>query len=675
LVSKVPPALSPDSSVVGGQPGFAKQFQDFQELARLAAVSSPTARASRRSTRPAASTTQTVGIPEHAAPNRTASGVTQGDRPTGGLESGVGQNASTATDPTDPNAPNVPHARVSNAPLVGWLEQTAFPNQVQNLPDSAAPAESGAHSHAAALAAVPLQPRPTQPAPVSGESSAVIKNGSEAPASAAVSSQGAHMTARTSRRSARPAASTTQTVAIPEQAKATAAVAASANVPPVSAATRENRPTRAVNLPDSAAPAESEANSDAAALAAVPLQPRPPFANVPPDPGKVGPSVSPSRTTLSGAAQADRPTGSIGSGAAQNASAANAPHAPISNVPLVGWLEQTAPQPSPVSAKSPAVAKNGSESPASAAPDSSAAAPEVAGQQAQPQAAAAVAPVPFVQAALLDTGIAPQAAQSSTPEKAGQPVSGPNPRAVNAESGTPGKAEAASADLAFAVRVKAPASPAASVPSAPAKELRRVDLADAPPAAAPRTETSRAGAWALSEGPARAASQPAAETPSRLPERLEATPIPAEEAAPKAAAPLKDLLVQVGQSSQESVELRVVEREGELHVAVRTGDADLAHGLRQGLPELVDHLDQGGFRAEAWRPSGVVSAPEPSSQTQSRSSESRNADSQSQPGWSQQERGQRDHNQSNRPKWVEELEGNLAGGGERSTGEFHGFTH
>jgi hypothetical protein len=119
----------------------------------------------------------------------------------------------------------------------------------------------------------------------------------------------------------------------------------------------------------------------------------------------------------------------------------------------------------------------------------------------------------------------------------------------------------------------------------------------------------------------------------------------------------------------------VVEREGELHVAVRTGDADLAHGLRQGLPELVDHLDQGGFRTEAWRPSGVVSAPEPPSQAQSRSSDSRNPDSQSQSGWSQQERGQRDQNQSNRPKWVEELEGNLAGGGQKSTGEFHGFSY
>jgi hypothetical protein len=223
--------------------------------------------------------------------------------------------------------------------------------------------------------------------------------------------------------------------------------------------------------------------------------------------------------------------------------------------------------------------------------------------------------------------------------------------------------------------VKAQSGTAASGQSVPAKEFRRVDLADAPTAASLHTETSHAGAWVLSEGAARGGPQPAAETASRPPERPEATPLRAEEGAPKTAAPLKDLSVQVRQPNQESVELRVVEREGELHIAVRTGDADLAHGLRQGLPELVDRLDQGGFRTEAWRPAGVVSAPDPSSQAHPKSSESQNADSQSQPGWSQQERGQRDHHQSNRPDWVEELEGNLAGGGERSTGEFHGFSH
>jgi hypothetical protein len=545
-VSKLPLAASPESSVVIGQAGFAKQFQDFQELAQFAAVSSPgtriTAGTSGRSARQTASTTKTVAASERMTPE---------DQPA-------------------PAA--VSKARISNVPLAAWLQQTAFPNP-----------------------------------------------------------------------------------------------------------------------------------------------------SVLPDSGKTGPSARPSRTRASGAAHEDRSTGSVESGVEQNASPATVAadsNAPISNVPLAAWLQQTAfpnpvqnlaesaapvsngpqspaakkdignseaaalaaislqplpPQPPPVSAKHSVADKDGSESPASGASSSAAAAPEVAAHQAQ--AAAATAHLPFVEAPPLDTGVTPPAERSSTPEKAGRPVSGPDPQVVNAEVRTPNKPEPAPADLAVAVRVKAQTNSAASGESAPAKELRRVDLADAPPAASLHTETSRAGAWVIGEGPMPGEPHPAADTASPLPERLEPTPTRAEEAAPKAAAPLKDLSIQVGQSNQASVELRVVEREGELQVAVRTGDADLAHGLRQGLPELVDRLDQGGFRTEAWRPSGVVSAPEPSSQAQSKSSESRNADSQSQSGWSQQDRGQRDHNQSNRPRWVEELEGNLAGGGETSTGEFHGFSH
>jgi len=454
-----------------------------------------------------------------------------------------------------------------------------------------------------------------------------------------------------------------------------------------------------------------------------------PSAGVLPAAGKTRPA-SLGRTAPSAAIQEDGPTGSVASGGGQKTGPAADPNAPVSNVPLFDWFkratfpnqvrnprESTAPAQSggkssdsgapasdelpagkketgnsdaatlaaisfqprpaqpPVSSKFSVNIKDGFESLASGAPNGALPAPEVAANR-EGTPAATIAHPPSVQAAPSDTGITPPVVRSSsTSEEPGLTVSGPDPRVANAEAGTPSKAEPAPADLAVAVRVKAQTSPAASGQSAPAKELRRVDLADAPPAASLRTETSRAGAWVLNEGPARGGAQPAAETASRPPERPEATPLRAEEGAPKTSAPLKDLSVQVRQSSQESVELRVVEREGELHIAVRTGDADLAHGLRQGLPELVDRLDQGGFRTEAWRPAGVVSAPEPSSQAHSRSSDSRNADSQSQPGWSQQERGQRDHNQSNRPKWVEELEGNLAGGGERSTGEFHGFSH
>jgi hypothetical protein len=151
-VSKVPLVFSPDSPVVNGQAGSAKQFHGSRELAQSGGsgpVRSPRARmmagASRPSARPATSTTKAVAKPEQVmaaapapataralpssgkigpsvSPSRTrAAGVTQVDGPAGSDASGVGQSASPATDP---NAP------ISNVPLVAWLEQAALPNQV-----------------------------------------------------------------------------------------------------------------------------------------------------------------------------------------------------------------------------------------------------------------------------------------------------------------------------------------------------------------------------------------------------------------------------------------------------------------------------------------------------------------------------------------------------------------
>src|SRR5208283_2126340 len=48
--------------------------------------------------------------------------------------------------------------------------------------------------------------------------------------------------------------------------------------------------------------------------------------------------------------------------------------------------------------------------------------------------------------------------------------------------------------------------------------------------------------------------------------------------------------------------VRLVERGGEVHVAVRTSDAGLAADLRQGLPALAAKLEQNGFRTETWHP-------------------------------------------------------------------------
>ncbi len=50
------------------------------------------------------------------------------------------------------------------------------------------------------------------------------------------------------------------------------------------------------------------------------------------------------------------------------------------------------------------------------------------------------------------------------------------------------------------------------------------------------------------------------------------------------------------------VELRVAERAGEVHVAVRTPDPQVRNALRSELPALVDRLEQSGYRTEISSP-------------------------------------------------------------------------
>lgn len=142
---------------------------------------------------------------------------------------------------------------------------------------------------------------------------------------------------------------------------------------------------------------------------------------------------------------------------------------------------------------------------------------------------------------------------------------------------------------------------------------------------------------------------------------------------PRAPQPLNNILLQVNHSADEKVLVRLVQQSGELRLAVRTDDQDLAHGLQQGLTDLVGKLQQNGYRTDSWHPVQPVSPTGPTAESQSAPDHSRQGDSQSQPGWSQQDGGRHNHSQSNRPRWVEELELNLTGGGP-VTGESYGIT-
>ena len=66
--------------------------------------------------------------------------------------------------------------------------------------------------------------------------------------------------------------------------------------------------------------------------------------------------------------------------------------------------------------------------------------------------------------------------------------------------------------------------------------------------------------------------------------------------------PLRDLSLRISEAGHESIDVKIVERGGDIRVAVRTSDIDLSHNLRNGLSDLVARLDRIGYQAETRRP-------------------------------------------------------------------------
>jgi hypothetical protein len=139
---------------------------------------------------------------------------------------------------------------------------------------------------------------------------------------------------------------------------------------------------------------------------------------------------------------------------------------------------------------------------------------------------------------------------------------------------------------------------------------------------------------------------------------------------------MKDLAVRVESAQGQSVDIRIVQRAGDLQIAVKSDDTNTTQGLRQGLTELSNRLNESGYQAETWRPGHAAATAESAAESGNSSQhQSPSGDAQSQSGSSQQNRGQRDNNPSNRPRWIQELESNLAGGTTSTflTGQSHGL--
>jgi hypothetical protein len=75
--------------------------------------------------------------------------------------------------------------------------------------------------------------------------------------------------------------------------------------------------------------------------------------------------------------------------------------------------------------------------------------------------------------------------------------------------------------------------------------------------------------------------------------------------APRLAA-AQEISMRIARVDAPVVDLHVVDRAGEIHVAVRTPDAALQSSLREDLGTLVNSLERSGYRAEAFTPKDAV---------------------------------------------------------------------
>jgi hypothetical protein len=154
-------------------------------------------------------------------------------------------------------------------------------------------------------------------------------------------------------------------------------------------------------------------------------------------------------------------------------------------------------------------------------------------------------------------------------------------------------------------------------------------------------------------------------------------PAPTQEPASSAqtappAGPMKEISMSVEAPEGPKVDIRIVQHAGDLRIAVKSADNDTTQGLRHGLSDLANRLNETGYHAETWRPGQQATLTESASASGDLSNRSSSDGSQSHSGSSSQNRGQRDNNPSNRPRWIQELESNLGRGAE-PTGQFNGI--
>src|SRR4029077_12969172 len=106
--------------------------------------------------------------------------------------------------------------------------------------------------------------------------------------------------------------------------------------------------------------------------------------------------------------------------------------------------------------------------------------------------------------------------------------------------------------------------------------------------------------------------------------------------------PMKEISMRIEAAEGQKVDIRIVQRAGDLQIAVKSADDNTTQGLRHGLSDLANRLNETGYHAETWRPGQQVATE--SSSASSENHQSQSDGSQSNSGGPQQDRGQRHNN-------------------------------
>lgn len=126
-------------------------------------------------------------------------------------------------------------------------------------------------------------------------------------------------------------------------------------------------------------------------------------------------------------------------------------------------------------------------------------------------------------------------------------------------------------------------------------------------------------------------------------------------APPSRTAPAQEIAIRIAPPDSPSVDLRVIERSGQVHVDVRTPDAAMQASLRQDLGTLTNSLERAGYHTETFAPAS--SPGRAASSAQAGNQDSRQDPSQNRGGSGDFSGGRRQQQPQKRPgTWLEEFE-------------------